>query len=54
MGLVDYVLCELQQEAVHISYLWWTYDEQIKVAKLEAFKRRAKCFILNSNNYMIF
>ena len=54
MGLVDYVLCELQQEAVNISYLWWTYDEQIKVAKLEAFKRRAKCFILNSNNYMVF
>ena len=50
MGLVDYISRELQQKAVNIS----TYDEQLIVAKLDAIKRSAKCFLLNAENYTDF
>ena len=50
MGLVDYISCDPQQEAVNIS----TYDEQFIVAKMDVIKRGAKRFLLNAENYVDF
>ena len=48
MGLVDYISREPQQKAVNVS----AYDEQFKVAKLDAIRRSAKRFLFNSKNYI--
>ena len=44
MGLIDYVSLGPQHEAANVP----TYDEQFIVAKLDAIKRSAKLFPLNS------
>ena len=45
MGLLDYISREPYQKVVNIS----TYDEQLKVAKLDTIKRSAKRFFLIRN-----
>ena len=48
MGPVDYISRDPQQKAVKI----FAYDEQFIVAKLDVFKRGAKRFLLDAENYI--
>ena len=47
MGLEDYNSREPQQKAFNIS----TYEEQFRVAKLDAIQLSAKRFLLNTENF---
>ena len=50
MGLLDYISREPLQKSVNLS----TYDEQYIVAKLDAIKRNAGRFLLNTEKYTDF
>ena len=48
MCLVDYILPEPRKAADNVS----TFDEQLKVAKLDAFKSSSKNFCKKTHNYV--